>query len=131
VSWRKLARRARSLRPGDPDEDFHRVRILAKRARYSAEAVASSLGPRAGKQASRFASRCADVQDQLGQLQDAVVSAQMVRHLSEQHPTNGPFNLALGRLLERQESNAREAKQAFLKVWDRLDRSKNVRWLQA
>lgn len=131
VSWRKLARRARSLRPGDPDDDFHRVRILAKRARYAAEAVAFSLGTRAGRQASRFASRCADVQDQLGQLQDAVVSAGMVRHLSEQHPTNGPFNLALGRLLERQELNARESKQAFFKVWNRLDRPKNVRWLQA
>jgi CHAD domain-containing protein len=129
-AWQKLARRARSLRPGDPDDDFHRVRILAKRARYAAEAVAPSLGKKVGKQASTFASRCADVQDVLGTLQDAVVSAGMVRHLAEEHHEDGPFNLALGRLLERQELTLREAKQSWPKVWASLDKPKNLAWLE-
>ena len=128
-AWRKLARRARSLRPGDPNEDFHRVRILAKRARYAAEAVAPSLGKKVGKQAQSFASDCADVQDVLGTLQDAVVSAGMVRHLATEHATDGSFNLALGRLLERQDHNAREARQRFPKVWGSLDKTKNLSWL--
>jgi CHAD domain-containing protein len=131
AAWMRLARRARSLRPGDPDEDFHRVRILAKRARYAAEAVAPSLGPKIGKRAKRFACRCADVQDDLGLLQDAVVSAGMVRHLAEQHTNDGSLNLALGRLLERQELNQREAKQNFFKVWSRLDKPKNLKWLES
>jgi inorganic triphosphatase YgiF len=129
-AWRKLARRARSLRPGDPDDDFHRVRILAKRARYAGEAVAPSLGRKVGKQARTFAARCADVQDVLGTLQDAVVSAGMVRHLAEDHQKDGPFNLALGRLLERQEHTTREAKQSFPKVWASLDKPKNLTWLE-
>lgn len=129
-AWRRLARRARSLRPGDPDSDFHRVRILAKRARYAAEAVAPSLGAKYGKRAEGFAARCADVQDVLGALQDAVVSVGMVRHIATEHTDNGPFNLALGRLLERQEHSKRESKQAFPKVWDKLDRPKNLRWLE-
>jgi len=129
-AWRKLARRARSVRPGDPNDDFHRVRILAKRARYASEAVAPSLGKKVGKQAGRFAQRCADVQDVLGALQDAVVSAGMVRHLAEEHHGDGPFNLALGRLLERQELATREAKQSFPKVWASLDKPKNLAWLE-
>jgi len=129
-AWRKLARRARSLRPGDPDEDFHRVRILAKRARYAGEAVAPSLGKKVGKEARTFATRCADVQDVLGTLQDAVVSAGMVRHLAAEHPEDGTFNLALGRLLERQEHTTREAKQSFPKVWSSLDKPKNLTWLE-
>ena len=128
-AWRKLARQARSLRPGDPDEDFHEVRISAKKARYAAEAVAPSLGKKIGKQANNFTSRCADVQDVLGTLQDAVVSAGMVKHLAAEHRNDGPFSLALGRLLERQEHNAREAKQSFPKVWDTLDKAKNLEWL--
>jgi inorganic triphosphatase YgiF len=130
-AWLKLARRARSLRPGDPDSDFHRVRILAKRARYAGEAVAPSLGKKVGKQARTFASRCTDVQDVLGTLQDAVVSAGMVRHLAEEHREDGPFNLALGRLLERQELALREAKQSWPKVWASLDRPKNLAWLES
>jgi CHAD domain-containing protein len=130
-AWLKLARRARSLRPGDPDVDFHRVRILAKRARYAGEAVAPSLGKKVGKQARTFASRCADVQDVLGTLQDSVVSAGMVRHLAEEHHEDGPFNLALGRLLERQELALREAKQSFPKVWASLDKPKNLAWLES
>ncbi|MGH2750055.1 MAG: CHAD domain-containing protein [Actinomycetota bacterium] len=129
-AWRKLARRARSLRPGDPDEDFHRVRILAKRARYAAEAVAPSLGNKVGRQARNFAARCTAVQDVLGMLQDAVVSAGMVRHLAHEHPQDGPFNLALGRLLERQEHSTRAAKQAFPEVWDSMDRPKKLEWLE-
>jgi inorganic triphosphatase YgiF len=130
-AWRKLARRARSLRPGDPDDDFHRVRKLAKRARYAAEAVAPSLGKKVGKQASRFAARCADVQDVLGTLQDGVVSVSMVRHLAEDNQQDGAFNLALGRLLERQELTTREAKQSFPKVWGSLDKPKNLKWLDS
>ena len=130
-AWQILARRARSLRPGDPDGDFHRVRILAKRARYAGEAVAPSLGKKVGKQASTFAARCADVQDVLGTLQDAVVSAGMVRHLAEEHHGDGPFNLALGRLLERQELALRESKQSWPKVWASLDKPKNVAWLES
>ena len=130
-AWVKLARRARSLRPGDPNDDFHRVRILAKRARYAGEAVAPSLGKKVGTQARTFASRCAEVQDLLGTLQDAVVSAGMVRHLADEHHGDGPFNLALGRLLERQELALRESKQQWPKVWASLDKPKNVAWLES
>jgi CHAD domain-containing protein len=91
--------------------------------------VAPSLGKKIGKQANNFTSRCADVQDVLGTLQDAVVSAGMVKHLAAEHRNDGPFSLALGRLLERQEHNAREAKQSFPKVWDTLDKAKNLEWL--
>ena len=38
--WKKLRKAGRALQPDSAEADFHRVRILAKRARYSAETVA-------------------------------------------------------------------------------------------
>ena len=43
-SWKKLRKRGRALEPESPDEDYHRVRVLTKKARYGAEAVAPALG---------------------------------------------------------------------------------------
>ncbi len=48
AAWRKLRRAVRRLRRDAPEARFHRVRILAKRARYAAEAVAPSLAPASG-----------------------------------------------------------------------------------
>lgn len=68
--WRRLARAARALGDAPSDEALHEVRILAKRCRYAAEAVA----PVAGPEASRFASSVAALQSLLGDHQDAVVA---------------------------------------------------------
>ena len=41
---RQLKKGGRDLEPDSPDEDFHQVRKLAKRARYAAELIAPALG---------------------------------------------------------------------------------------
>ena len=68
--WKKLRDAVQDLDDDPPDEDLHAVRIRAKRARYAAEAVAPAIG----KAAKRFASAVADVQEVLGNHQDAVVA---------------------------------------------------------
>ncbi|MDA8292517.1 MAG: CYTH and CHAD domain-containing protein [Actinomycetota bacterium] len=68
--WRRLAAAAASLGDSPSDADLHRVRILAKRCRYAAEAVA----PVAGSGAARFAAAVADLQTLLGDHQDSVVA---------------------------------------------------------
>src|SRR2546425_795562 len=73
-SWRKLASAGRALGPESPDEEFHRVRVLAKRARYGAEAIAPAIGRKRGAEAKKFARRAARLQDLLGELQDSVVA---------------------------------------------------------
>jgi len=128
-AWRKLVKKARALRPEDPDEDFHRVRILAKRTRYAAEAVAPALGKR-GKTASLFARRAAGVQGVLGALQDSVVARELIEEAAGARPGDGAFGLAAGRLLERQQRAAGEARPKYRKAWRKLDRRKLRKWMQ-
>src|SRR5262249_44238819 len=49
--WRNLRKAVEALDDDPPDPELHRVRILAKRARYAAEAITPSVG----KAARRFA----------------------------------------------------------------------------
>jgi inorganic triphosphatase YgiF len=58
-----------------PEEDLHRLRIAGKKLRYVADFF-RSLYPK--KPASKFIGALADVQDQLGSLNDAVVSRQLL-----------------------------------------------------
>ena len=80
----------------DPtDEELHGVRIKAKRARYAAEALGGE---------SKFVSRAKDVQDVLGEHQDAAVAEERIRELVAQVRGTGRTALAAGRLIERQRS---------------------------
>ena len=69
--WHRLSKRAKALGDTPTDARLHEVRIRTKRVRYAAEAAA----PVAGKQARAFAHAAAELQDVLGDLNDAVVAA--------------------------------------------------------
>jgi CHAD domain-containing protein len=73
--WRALRAAVRQLGPEPADEELHRVRILAKRARYAAEALA----PIAGRRAERFAAQAAALQTVLGEHQDSVTAQGWLR----------------------------------------------------
>lgn len=128
-SWRKLARAGRKLRPEDPDQKWHEVRIRAKRARYAAEAVAPALPNDMSTGVLRFAKRCVDLQDLLGELQDSVMSIAIMQIVSNEQPTNRGFQLAIGRLIERQAQRRLGARDGWLKYWAALDRKRNRKWL--
>lgn len=70
--WRKLARAVERLDDEPSMTELHRVRLLAKRARYAAEAVQ----PVFGRHARRFAIAVAGVQDVLGDMHDAQVAVE-------------------------------------------------------
>jgi CHAD domain-containing protein len=127
--WRKLIRSGRALKRSSPYEKFHQVRIRAKAARYAAEAVAPALGSKLGKQAGLLARRAAAVQDLLGELQDAVVAAKVLQEAADTHATSGAFKLALVQLIERQEAEAKAAREAFSLVWKKLDKDEWGKWL--
>jgi inorganic triphosphatase YgiF len=129
-SWRKLARAGRKLEPASTDADFHRVRVLAKRARYGAEAVAPALGRKPGAQAEKFARRAADLQDALGELQDSVMARETVLEVARAKSREGAFNLAAGQLAERQVQARAEARAGFPVAWRRLDGRKRLEWLK-
>jgi len=69
-AWRRLCRSIRKLDDHPADEDLHRVRRQAKRARYALEAV----GPVAGNREATRAECAANIQGTLGDHQDRVVA---------------------------------------------------------
>jgi CHAD domain-containing protein len=129
-AWRKLRDPARALGDDNSAEEFHRVRVLAKRARYAAEAVAPAFPRRRRRRAERFAKRAADIQDVLGELQDSVVATQTIDQFVQERPQDGPLNRAAGRMLERESRAAEAARADFPRAWRRLDRRKRRSWMR-
>jgi CHAD domain-containing protein len=121
--WKKLRRAADRLGDTPSDEELHAVRIRAKRCRYAAEATAIAFG----KPAKRFAAAMADVQDVLGEHQDAVVARQW---LTKTAPECAPGEAyALGMLTEVERRSAAAARSAFPEIWERAARPRLRRWL--
>ena len=122
--WKKLRQAVQALDDDPPDEDLHRVRIRAKRARYAAEAVA----PAVGRDARRFAKRVADVQDTLGEHQDAVVAEQWLRDQLGSG-SSGPMLFVAGELAAIERAASRTSRARFPTVWRRARRKKYRDWL--
>jgi CHAD domain-containing protein len=106
-----------------PDPELHAVRIRAKRARYAAEAVA----PAVGKSAKRFASAVEEVQEVLGDHQDAVVAGQWLReHVP---PGDGGAAFVAGQLVLVEAAAADASRQEWPSAWKAAKRSKLRRWM--
>jgi CHAD domain-containing protein len=131
AAWRRVRKGAQSLRPSDPDAEFHELRKRAKRARYIAELVAPIIGCRKNPSANRFIRLMTQVQDTLGEHQDAVVAVAEIERCLAENADNAPLVEAGGWLLETQREASCAAKTAFFKIWDKLDRKKSTRWLKA
>lgn len=134
-TWKALRRRGRALRDRDSEEEFHEVRIRAKRARYAAEAVARALDPEASEAALKFAGAARRIQEVLGEHQDAIVARATVERLAAEAEASGDecpegFREAADRLIRSQARAARKARKRFFEAWRKLDRSKRLSWLQ-
>jgi len=105
------------------NDEVDAVRIRAKRARYAAEAVAPAIG----KEAKRFASAVADVQEVLGDHQDAVVAGQWLR----QHVPTGDGGAAFvaGQLVAVEAAAADESREQWPATWERARRKSLRRWM--
>ena len=81
------------------DASLHRVRLLAKRARFAAEAAMPVVGP----EARRFARAMSSVQDVLGIQHDAVVAHQWVRThaVAEASPVSFAGGMVAGLLAQQ------------------------------
>ena len=116
--WRRRARRLekamRPLGPDSADEDLHGARLKVKRARYAGELAGSSLG-RDGK---RFVERAKELQDVLGEHQDAAVAEERLRALAATAPPEAAF--VAGRLVERERERRRVARGEWPDAWKRL-----------
>ncbi len=128
-AWQPLVDAVDELNEKPSDDRYHEVRIHAKRARYIAEAAAPWLGRQAGRDADRFARHAEEVQNVLGERQDAVVMRQALLEEAAKRPEDGLFNLAAGRLVERQEQSITACDKQFREVWRPMNRKKNRAWL--
>ena len=119
AEYRRLRKTAKRLGAESSDDELHRVRIKAKRARYAAEALGGE---------SAFVRRAKDVQDVLGEHQDAAVAEERIRELVAQVRGTGRTALAAGRLIERQRERRASARAAWPKAWKRLRAAGDDAW---
>ena len=100
--WKKLRKEVRQLDDDPADAELHQVRIRAKRARYASEAAAIAVG----RQAEELADRLADLQDVLGELQDAVVAEDWLRRAAAESGSATDEALVAGLLIARERAEA-------------------------
>ncbi|MBA3756340.1 MAG: CHAD domain-containing protein [Nitrosomonas sp.] len=114
--WQKLRKHCRGFAKLDP-AGRHRVRIAAKKMRYTTEAFA----PLYGKRANHFITALAALQDELGHENDARIGMQLLRRLPKK---SALLSFDLGRLSGALESEATQRAHLSSTTWQRLARSK-------
>jgi CHAD domain-containing protein len=101
---RKLRKAAKELSDDPTDEELHAVRIRAKKARYTAELAG-------GKRRERRVERLKELQDVVGEHQDAVVAEERLRSVASDNTA-----VAAGRLIERERERKAARRAAYPKV---------------
>jgi triphosphatase len=101
---RKVRKAAARISAASPPEDFHDLRKKGRRLRYALE----SLGDVYGKPAQKMVVRFKELQDDLGEHQDAAVAAELLEEMALAGDLPPQTIFAMGAEAERQ---AREAQQ--------------------
>jgi CHAD domain-containing protein len=122
--WRRLRRAVEGLGDAPSDDALHRVRILAKRARYASELVA----PVVGDDAADLAACLAALQDVLGELHDAVVAEAWLR--DHRGALTHDEGFAAGELAALQRADADQHRRAWPAAWAACDRKALTRWFR-
>lgn len=117
--WRRLRRAVQRAQRSATGEEWHRVRIRAKQARYAFE----SLAPVLGKRYQKVARKLAQATDLLGQRQDAQVSAHVLREIARSAP--GDVAYQLGLLAAHNEVTGKEDIRSFVKTWPTIVEAAN------
>lgn len=121
-AFRRMRRAANAMQEPLEDEPMHEVRRLAKKARYSAEVV------KGGGKVGKFLSKIKDLQDILGDHQDAVVAEQRISdQLRTAEGSKAAF--ALGRMAERQAFKKHACRKDFPSAWQAVERAGRKAWL--
>lgn len=121
--WKKLRAAVQALGDDPPDPELHQVRIRAKRARYAAEAVV----PAVGDGPKRFARAVAELQEVLGEHQDAVVAGAWLREHAPRHDGDAAF--AAGELAVIEAAAAQVSRDEWPDAWKRARRKALRRWM--
>jgi len=125
---RRVRRAVARYHQGGPDADaaLHDIRKAAKRARYTADAVAPALG----KPARRSAKRLKAVQGLLDDHQDTVDSRDLLRHLAMTAHGAGENEFSYGLLYGRNAAEGQRLRAKLPDAWRRADRPKVRQWME-
>jgi CHAD domain-containing protein len=104
-AFRELSRAAKELAPVPADAELHALRITAKRARYGAELAAAG---RNSKRLGRYLEALKELQDVIGEHQDAVVAEATLRKLAR-----AKTSIAAGRLIESERLRRAEQRRLY------------------
>jgi CHAD domain-containing protein len=122
-AFKKLRKTVKMLPETPTDAELHVVRIKAKRARYAAELVVAEVG----RPAERFVDRVKELQDILGEHQDAVVAEARLRELARETPGRR-IGFVAGLLVERQHLRREAARSAFPECWAAIQKKGRKAW---
>ena len=108
--YKKVRKDARTLTEDSPPEDFHDLRKKGKRLRYALEPLHGLYG----KPAERMVELLRAVQDDLGDHQDLIVAAALMRELGLSGDLSPRAAFSLGAMAERYNREAAELRASFL-----------------
>lgn len=124
IEARQMRKAVQRAGQDPPDETLHALRILGKRVRYTGELVAPSIaGSPAGKAVKRLLAATAELQDVLGDHQDACVAAERIRGLLDTLAEGADGELdahvvfVAGRLVERERGRADAKRDQWWEAW--------------
>lgn len=121
--WRRLRAFVATIGDAPTDDQLHRVRILAKRVRYAADACV----PLAGAPAAAAAARVAALQTVLGDQHDAVVTREWLRRQAE---ATASVAFAAGQLAALEVGKMRGSSRRWRGAWAAASKRKDWRWLR-
>jgi CHAD domain-containing protein len=117
---RRMIERGRALDEASPDEELHELRKDAKKLRYLIECFG---GLYEAERRKAFVKRLKQLQDNLGEHQDAAVHAAQLRALVGESSLDLPAEtvLAAGQLVERMEQRRRTTRDEFAERFEAFD----------
>jgi CHAD domain-containing protein len=123
-AWNQLDAAVDGLADDPPDSALHEVRIRTKRARYAAEAVE----PVFGKPARAMARALTDLQDVLGDHQDAVIASEWLRATAARIAEE-EIAFAAGQLAGLERHEALATRESWKAAWKQASRRRLREWL--
>jgi CHAD domain-containing protein len=120
--WKKISEAVDALEQDPADEALHEVRICAKHCRYAAE----TLTPVVGKQARAFGRAMKDLQDVLGEHQDAVVAEHWLREVAAK--SEGPETFIAGELASLERLDIERTRAEWPGVWQKANKKRLRQW---
>jgi len=121
AAFNKLRKTVADLPKTPSDRALHGVRLAVKRARY-----AGDLATR-GRHAQRFVAKAGELQDILGEHQDASITERRLREALSR-ARGRPAGASVSRLLRRQQARRLAARKAFARQWPKLERRGARAW---